>query len=78
MTMTFSANPVEGMAVFAPGYLERFLTLSTGQADDLKLERNGYRYWLARCGPEDGEEWQVHVERLVDGCWVPLLSYRED
>lgn len=72
-----SANPVEGMTLYAIRYLDSLETLSVGQADDLKLDTGGYRYWLARCGPEDGEAWQVHVERLEDGRWEQLLSYRE-
>lgn len=73
-----SDNPYEGMTIYSPGFLAKQPTLSVGQADDLKVEAGGFRYWLARCGPEDGEEWQVHVERFDDGRWCNLLSYREE
>ena len=73
----YSENPYEGMTVYAPAFLESQPTLSVGQAADLKLETGGRRYWLARGGPGDGEEWQVHVEHLREGRWEPLVSYRE-
>lgn len=51
--------------------LEAMPTEHVGHASDLKLERyedgeDGtlflVRYWLNRCGPEDGETHQVDVE----------------
>ena len=60
--------------------LERRPTLTVGQADDLKLDTGTTRYWLSRCGIEDGEPFEhtVHVERLEDGCWVTVLTYDGD
>lgn len=52
-------------------------TLATGQADDLKLEHRGLRYWLSRCGVEDGEpcEDKVSVEAFDGNRWVTILAY---
>jgi len=75
--MIYSTNPVDGMTIYHPNVLAALSTLSVGQADDLKIDTGTLRYWLSRCSIEDGEEWQVHVERLENGRWVRLLSYRE-
>jgi hypothetical protein len=45
-------------------------TLATGQTEDLKLEGPHHRWWLSRCGPEDGATHRVSCERLVRGRWV--------
>ena len=73
----YSCTPPEGTWVYHPDFLRSLSTIATGQADDLKLETGGLRYWTARCSAEDGEDWDVHVERLEDGRWVQLFSYRE-
>lgn len=76
--MEYATPPVEGMTIYSAAYLRKLPTLSIGQADDLKLETGGLRYWLCRCGPEDGESWEVHVERMESGMWQYLTSYRKD
>lgn len=72
----FSNDPVDGMTIYSPAYLASLPTIAQGQADDLKVETGTLRYWLSRCGPEDGQDYEVEVERLEDGRWQPLLSYR--
>ena len=49
--------------------LRKMKTLSTGQADDLKIDTGETRIWLSRCTVADGEPYnnKVTVERLVDG-----------
>lgn len=58
-------------------HLRALKTLSAGQAMDLKLETNGYRYWVSRLTGEEGETEGVHVERLVDGKWTEHDRYGE-
>ena len=59
-----------------PSELEAMETLSTGQAHDLKLETDdGLRYWLSRCGAEDGQDFAVDVEQLVNGRWELVHRY---
>ena len=77
MKYEYSTNPSEDMTIYSPGFLADLPTLSQGQADDLKIDSGCRRYWLARCGPEDGEQWQVHVEDQRNGVWEQWLSYRE-
>lgn len=57
--------------------LESLPTLSTGQADDLKVDTGKARVWLSRCGVEDGEPYanKVTVEKLRDGRWVTVEEY---
>lgn len=52
-------------------------TLSKSQADDLKLEHRGLRYWLARTGLADGEpcEDKVSVEAFDGDRWAVVLTY---
>jgi len=50
--------------------LESMPTIAVGQAADLKIEEDGLRWWLNRCGPEDGEMFRVEAEQLTDGRWV--------
>lgn len=49
-------------------------TLAQGQAEDLKVDHDDYhdpiRWWLSRCGPEDGETHRVCCERLIHGKWT--------
>ena len=57
--------------------LSRRRTLSTSQADDLKIERRGLRVWLSRCGVEDGEPYdnKVTIEEFIGGRWVETYVY---
>ena len=61
--------------------LEALPTLSTGQADDLKVEgeddRGRYRVWLSRCTVEDGELFNnaVTVERFDGDRWYNAETY---
>jgi hypothetical protein len=59
-------------------YYERLPTLSTGQADDLKLDRNGTRIWLSRCGVDDGEPYdnKITVEKLRGGRWITVETFQ--
>lgn len=52
-------------------------TLSVGQADNLKIDTGQTRYWLSRCGVEDGLAYDnmVTVERLINGRWVEVDQY---
>jgi len=51
-------------------------TICVGQASDLKLDTGKYRYWLARCGPDDGNEgFPIEVEELIDGRWETIGGY---
>lgn len=55
-------------------------TLAVGQADNLKIDTGQTRYWLCRCGIEDGMEWEntVTVERLINGRWETVDTYDGD
>lgn len=57
--------------------LRELPTLSVSQADDLKLDDGTYRYWLCRCGVEDGMPYDdaITVEKLIDGRWVTIDQY---
>lgn len=57
--------------------LQRLPTLSTGQADDLKIDDEETRVWLSRCTVADGEPYnnKVTIERLTDGRWVVADTY---
>jgi len=57
--------------------LENLPTLSTGQADDLKIDTAGMRVWLCRCGLSDGARFRrgVSVEILRDGKWEVAHEY---
>lgn len=57
--------------------LRKMPTLSTGQADDLKVEGRFVRVWLSRCSIEDGEPFnnKITVERLINGCWETEEEY---
>lgn len=54
--------------------LDALPTLAQGQADDLKIESDTERVWLARTGVEDGEPWnhKVTVERRIAGSWIEV------
>lgn len=57
--------------------LEALPTLCESQADDLKIEKPGYRVWLSRCTVDDGEPYdnKVTIEERINGCWVETQHY---
>ena len=57
--------------------LEDLPTLSTGQADSLKIDTAGMRVWLSRCGLADGARYRrgVTVEIYRDGKWEIAHQY---
>ena len=65
---------------FTLAELQAMPTLSVGQADDLKLEGEGHRVWLSRCGVADGEPYpnKVTVERFSagTGTWTETQHYQ--
>ena len=65
------------MRHFTAAELEDMETLSTGQADDLKIDTGNVRVWLSRCGVEDGEPFdnKVTVEHLAEGRWETVEEY---
>ena len=52
-------------------------TLSTGQADDLKIDNGNTRVWLSRCGVADGAECDnmVSIEERINGRWEETETY---
>lgn len=58
-------------------YLRSLPTLSTGQADDLKIDDGEHRVWLSRCTVADGEPYddKVTVETLERGKWSTAYTY---
>ena len=63
--------------MYSLSFLESLETLSVGQADDLKINGNGFRVWLSRCSVEDGEPFdnKVTIEKKIGGRWVEAESY---
>lgn len=61
-------------------YLKSLPTLSTAQADDLKIEDGGVRVWLARTGIEDGEPYNnkvtIEVYNQQTGRWEITQTYQ--
>lgn len=56
-------------------------TLCIGQADNLKLEVDGRRWWLSRCGKADGERYErtVTIEmRTGTNAWITAATYDGD
>lgn len=54
--------------------LEAMPTLATGHFDDLKIKRGDVQVWISR---DDGQERnKVYVERLINGKWDEVRSYR--
>jgi len=53
-------------------------TLCVGQADDLKVEGEGQRVWLSRCGVADGMEYdnQVSIEEYINNQWTITDTYQ--
>jgi hypothetical protein len=52
-------------------------TLAQGQADDLKVELDGVRVWLSRCGVEDGAQFDnaITIEVRISGRWETVDVY---
>ena len=57
--------------------LERMPTLFTGFTEDLKVETDTMRVWLARTDTADGEPFtrKITIEELRDGHWVTINEY---
>ena len=57
--------------------LDQMDTLAVGQADDLKIDENGKRVWLCRCGVADGMAYdnQITIERYLNNRWVTVETY---
>lgn len=59
--------------------LKALPTISTGQADDLKIDTGDVRVWLSRCSVEDGEPFnnkvtvEVYNARLKK--WLEARKY---
>ena len=66
--------------------LEQFPTLAVGQADDLRVEeyvgRKLVRYWLSRCGVEDGEPYPnkvtIEARDCPNGSWENIETYQAE
>lgn len=58
--------------------LEALPTQCVGQADDLKIEGDGVRVWLSRCGVADGEPYEnkVTVEKWIHLYWETVETYQ--
>lgn len=50
-------------------------TQASGQAEDLKVDEGGVRWWLSRCGPEDGQDFPIGVEVCIRGNWREVHRY---
>lgn len=63
--------------MYTLAYLESLTTLSTAQADNLKIETENTRVWLCRCGIADGMPFEnmVTIETLKEGRWEVLTTY---
>ena len=63
--------------VYSLNELENLPTITVGQADDLKIDKGGVRFWLSRCGIEDGEpcDNKVTIEEYQDGRWIEVGWY---
>lgn len=59
--------------------LETLPTISAGQADNLKIDRDGIRYFVSRMTWEDGEQYRCSIEvyrdRVRSSRWESLHSY---
>jgi hypothetical protein len=57
--------------------LEVIDTLVVGQADDLKIDNEGFRVWLSRSDTYDGMPYDnaVTIEKLIDNRWIEVLMY---
>jgi len=57
--------------------LNNIPTISSAQADDLKINTGIRRIWLSRCSVEDGEPYpnKVTEEEWLLGRWVNVRTY---
>ena len=64
--------------VYKAEELKKMPTIATGQAFDLKVESDGLRVFLCRCGTEDGMPYDdaISIEKLKNGNWVETEMYR--
>ena len=60
---------------FTVDWLTNQPSLSESQDADLKEEMDGARWWLSRCGPEDGQEYPIIVELRILGRWEVVHEY---
>lgn len=49
--------------------------LCVGQADDLRLENDAYRYWTSRCQEDSEGNPLVSIETIIDGRWYTIAEY---
>lgn len=58
-------------------YLKSLATICSSQADDLKIEENGFRVWLSRVKIEDGMPFDnaVTIEILTQDKWVEVSCF---
>lgn len=49
--------------------------LCIGQADDLRLENDAYRYWTSRCQEDSEGNPLVSIETIIDGKWTTIAEY---
>ena len=64
-------------AIFSLEELESMPTLCISQSDDLKVDNGAFRFWLCRCGVDDGMESDniVTVEKFINGYWKEYYKY---
>jgi len=55
--------------------LAKMETLCEGQAEDLRVDEGNVRWWLSRCGPEDGQDFPIGVEVRIKGVWSEVHRY---
>ncbi len=62
---------------YSAAELSRMPTLFTSQADDLKVDEDGIRVWLARTTVADGEPYdnKITVEAFENGRWEVIEEY---
>jgi hypothetical protein len=62
--------------------LDDMETMTVAQVCDLKMERDGFRVWVSRCGLADGEPFEetVYLEEYneEDGMWTDLAYFDGD
>jgi len=60
--------------------LKALQTIQSGHFDDLKLERDGVRWWISRCGIADGQpcDEMVTVEEFLNGVWEAVFEYNDE
>lgn len=67
----------EWLTVLTLDELDAIDTIIQGQADDLKIDDEGFRVWLCRCDVHDGMPFDnaVTIEKLIDNRWVEVFMY---